>query len=270
MSIKPLVTIITPSYNSKKYIIETIDSVLNQTYTNFEMLIIDDCSNDGSYDLIKNYIKYDDRIKLYRLEKNSGCPAIPRNYALKLTKGEYIAFLDSDDIWHNQKLELQIEYMLKYDIGFTASEIKIFHYKQEIEKETSLLVDSNAILTRKISHKNLIYKNIIPNSSVVLKKSILKNFLFNEDLKYKAIEDYHMWLRVLQEHDYCYKFSNQLLFYRIAETSISKSKFDMFKKHIMLYENYKYKGKSLGSKKFLYLLSYIYFSFINKVIRKRV
>ena len=270
MSSKPLVTIITPSYNSKKYIIETIDSVLNQTYTNFEMLIIDDCSNDGSYDLIKNYIKCDDRIKLYRLEKNSGCPATPRNYALKLAKGEYIAFLDSDDIWHNQKLELQIEYMLKYDSSFTASEIKIFHDKQEIEQETASWIDFNSLQTRKISHEKLIYKNIIPNSSVVVKKSIIKNFLFNEDLRYKAIEDYHMWLRLLQEHDYCHKLFNQLLFYRIAETSISKSKFDMFKKHIMLYKNYKYKGKSLGFKKYLYLLSYIYFSFINKVIRKRV
>lgn len=270
MNNKPLISVITPSYNSKAYIIETVDSVLNQSYTNFEMLIIDDCSNDGSYELIKDYIKADDRIKVYRLEKNNGCPAGPRNYALGIAQGEYVAFLDSDDIWHKDKLKIQLEYMLDNDCFFTASEIKIFHNKVEVENEIDAKLELDLTKVNKIAHSKLIFKNIIPNSSVMLRKNKIGELKFNIDLRYKAIEDYHMWLRILEKGGECCKLSFNLLFYRIAETSISKSKFAMFKKHIMLYSEYMPFGKSLGMKKYLYFLSYAYFSFINKVIRRKV
>lgn len=270
MKNEPLITIVTPSYNSKDYILETIDSVLNQSYQNYEMLIIDDCSNDGSYEIVSDYIKKDQRLKLYRLESNSGCPAVPRNFALGIAKGEYIAFLDSDDIWHKYKLEIQLDYMLENDCFFTASEIKIFHNKVEIEDEIEVILDFDSKKVNKIAHSKLIFKNIIPNSSVMLRKDKIEELKFNIDLRYKAIEDYHMWLRILEKGGECCKLSFNLLFYRIAETSISKSKFTMFKKHIMLYSEYKPYNKSLGLKKYLYLLSYGYFSFVNKILRRKV
>jgi len=270
MKNNPLVTIITPSYNSRDYIIETIDSVLNQSYENYEMLIIDDCSNDGSYEMVREYIKKDSRIKVYSLEHNSGCPAVPRNFALNMAQGEYVAFLDSDDIWHKDKLKIQIEYMMQNNCFFSASHIKIFHNKNEIKKAIHKIIDFNCVGSEKITHSKLMFKNIIPNSSVIIKKTLIDDLQFNVDLRYKAIEDYHMWLRILERGGCCCKIASQLLFYRIAETSISKSKFAMFKKHIMLYSEYKPYSKSLGLKKYLYLLTYGYFSFVNKVLRKKV
>ena len=107
-----LVSIITPCYNSEKFIEECITSVLNQSYRNWEMLIVDDNSSDNSSVLIKSYSKQDDRIKPIFLNDNLGS-AMARNKAISVAKGKYIAFLDSDDIWLPKKLEIQIHFMKK-------------------------------------------------------------------------------------------------------------------------------------------------------------
>lgn len=107
---EPLVSIITPVYNAQDYLEETILSVLNQTYYNWELLLIDDCSIDNSYKIIEKYLKKDRRIKYLKNDKNSG-PAITRNKGIEEAKGEYIAFLDSDDLWYENKLEKQINFM---------------------------------------------------------------------------------------------------------------------------------------------------------------
>ena len=102
------VSIITPSYNSERYISETIDSVINQTYENWEMLIIDDSSTDNSINIISDYCSSENRIKLIKLEENGGA-AVARNRGIKEAEGRFIAFLDSDDLWHPEKLEKQLE-----------------------------------------------------------------------------------------------------------------------------------------------------------------
>ena len=107
-----LVSIITPCFNSEKYLDECITSVINQTYQNWEMLIVDDNSSDNSSILIKSYSKQDDRIKPIFLKDNLG-PAMARNKAISISKGKYLAFLDSDDIWLPEKLKLQINFMKK-------------------------------------------------------------------------------------------------------------------------------------------------------------
>jgi teichuronic acid biosynthesis glycosyltransferase TuaG len=264
-----LVSIITPSFNSSAYITETIESVLGQSFQNWELLIVDDCSTDNSYTIVKEFEKKDNRIKVFKMETNSGCPAIPRNYALRESKGDYVAFLDSDDIWHNKKLEWQINIMIEDNISFTATELKIFHNFSEIKNLTNSINAKDTKL-KKINHTKLMYKNIIPNSSVIVEKRLLDSLKFNEDLRYKAIEDYHMWLRILQNGGYCYKLNRELLFYRLADTSISKSKFSMLKKHFILYSEYEYGQKKLGLKIFVFICTYIYFSIINKIIKRKV
>ena len=106
----PLVSIITPNYNCSRFITETIESVLAQTYTNWEMIIVDDCSTDNSYQISLEYSQKDSRIKVYKNDKNSGA-AFSRNSALDIAQGEYIAFLDSDDLWETVKLEKQINFI---------------------------------------------------------------------------------------------------------------------------------------------------------------
>ena len=121
---KGLVSIIMPSYNTAKYIGESIRSVQNQTYENWELIIIDDCSTDNSEEILKKYSLEDNRICYLKNEKNSGA-AVSRNRGLRKAKGKWIAFLDSDDLWDKEKLEKQINFMLKNDYAFTFTDYRI-------------------------------------------------------------------------------------------------------------------------------------------------
>ncbi|VCV39361.1 glycosyltransferase family 2 protein [Escherichia coli] len=120
-----LISIIMPSFNSGKTIAESIESVISQTYENWELLITDDCSSDDTISIINTFISKDHRIKLFQNSKNSGA-AISRNLSISNARGDYIAFLDSDDIWLPNKLSIQLSYMLNrkdVDFSFTAYEI---------------------------------------------------------------------------------------------------------------------------------------------------
>ena len=112
------VSIITPLYNSKKLVEDTIKSVIFQSYENWEMIIVDDCSKDNGTKIVEDFAKTDKRIKLIKLPKNSG-GAVARNRAIKEAKGKYIAFLDSDDLWHPEKLEKQVKFMEENNYDFT-------------------------------------------------------------------------------------------------------------------------------------------------------
>jgi glycosyltransferase involved in cell wall biosynthesis len=116
-----LVSIITPNYNCVQFIAQTIESVLAQTYQNWELIIIDDCSTDGSYEIARSYAKRDKRIKVFRMEKNSGA-ALARNKGIELSHGDYLAFLDSDDIWISEKLEKQLQFMQTNNCDFSFTE----------------------------------------------------------------------------------------------------------------------------------------------------
>lgn len=116
-----LISIITPTYNCGKFIGETIESVINQTYENWEMIIVDDCSKDNTKDIVNKYAQNDDRIKYHLLEKNSGA-AIARTKAMELANGNYMAFLDSDDLWVEDKLEKQLKFMKENNFNFVCTE----------------------------------------------------------------------------------------------------------------------------------------------------
>lgn len=113
-----LVSIITPSYNTGRFIAETIESALAQTYGNWEMIIVDDCSTDDTDEVVAGYVKQDSRIRYIRNERNSGA-ALSRNRALREARGRWIAFLDSDDLWMPEKLERQIQFMEKNGYAFS-------------------------------------------------------------------------------------------------------------------------------------------------------
>ena len=132
MSDKGLVSIVTPTYNCGPFIAETIESVLAQTYDNWEMIIVDDCSKDDTAKIVEPYLKRDKRIRYHCLDRNSGA-AIARNWALKDAKGEWIAFLDSDDLWLPTKLEHQLDFMTKNGYSFS------YHAYTEIDEESKPL-----------------------------------------------------------------------------------------------------------------------------------
>ena len=126
MENQPLVSIIMPSYNAEKYIAESIESVLHQTYSNWELLITDDCSNDQTPSIVQSYANKDPRIDFVIASKHSGI-ANTRNQSIARAKGRFVAFLDNDDLWVTEKLEKQLRFLLKNDFAFVYSEYELMN-----------------------------------------------------------------------------------------------------------------------------------------------
>ena len=204
-----LISIITPAYNAEKYISETIDSVLKQTYVNWELIIIDDCSTDSTSEIVQNYQKKDDRIKYYRLANNSGAAATPRNKGIEISRGEYIAFLDSDDLWLAEKLEKQIESLklTNTDLIYTYTAYLLPNKDKMFYKTRNV----NSLLS-------LIVLNPIALSSVIVRKT--KNINFDIDPKITGAQDLFLWINLYKKG---YKFSllpETLTIYRYLPNSM--------------------------------------------------
>lgn len=209
------VSIITPVHNSEKYIEETIKSVQNQTYSNWEMIIVDDCSTDKTKDLIKAMQESDSRIRLIKQQKNVGA-AVARNCALEHAKGKYIAYLDSDDLWKPEKLEKQVTYMQQNKIAFSCVSYEIIDSEGELlNKQVHMLPKSNY---RKFLTNNLLQTvGIMVDISVVDKKHLIMPDIFRP-------EDAATWLQVLKLGIDCYGLDEILAQYRRVENSLSGNK----------------------------------------------
>lgn len=261
--INNLVSIITPVYNCDEFIAETLSSIIRQTHKNWKLFIIDDCSTDKTREVIKEFLKKDSRIIPICLEKNSGRPSIPRNHGLEASCGEYISFLDADDIWHPQKLEIQIGLMKQFNLKFCCSNIIDFHDSNEIHAMMAQTYELSNLKFQIITKSKLLRKNIIPNSSVVIHESLLTKNRFNEDYRYKAVEDYHMWLRLHEEPILSYKILAPLAYYRRSVKNISKSKLSMLRKIYMLHKE-NLTGPFRIARIYFYMLAYIYMSILRQ------
>lgn len=219
-----LVSVIMPSYNTAKFIKETVESVLSQTYQNFEIIIVDDCSTDNTDEVVAGI--EDERIKYIKNEKNSGA-AISRNRALREAKGKWIAFLDSDDVWLPEKLEKQIAFMKEngYKFSYTA-------YKEM--NEDSVLTGVSVTGPKKIT-KTGMYNYCWPGCLTVMYDAYAIGLVQINDLKKN--NDYAMWLKAIRKAD-CYLLNESLAKYRIRSGSISRhSKLKLVKHHYLLYKN---------------------------------
>lgn len=217
-----LVSIITPTYNCGKFINETIKSVLNQTYKNWEMIIVDDCSTD---DTEKVVLKFDDeRVKYHKLKINSGA-AVARTTAMQLAKGSYMAFLDSDDIWTEDKLEKQLNFMKKNNYVFTCTS-----YEQIDENGNSLSKIINPV--KKCSYNRLLLDCPVGNSTVMYDVKKMGKF---EVPNIRKRNDDALWLQMLKKEKYIYGFNSILMKYRIRKNSISSNKLKVIKYHWILY-----------------------------------
>lgn len=197
-----LVSIITPNWNCAPFICDTIRSVQAQTYQNWEMTIVDDCSTDDSIKVIEPLMKEDSRVRLLNNEKNSGA-AVSRNYALREAKGKWIAYLDSDDLWAPDKLEKQLKFMVEggYDFSYTK-------YK-EIDndaKETGVLISG----PKKVSKFGMFFF-CWPGCLTVMYNREKVGLLQIKDIKKN--NDYAMWLKVCRKAD-CHLLEEPLALYR--------------------------------------------------------
>lgn len=244
---EPLISIITPLYNSEKYIRETIESVLNQTYKNWEMLIVDDCSKDNGVKIVNEYVLKDKRIKLFKNEKNEGV-SFTRNRAIDLSQGKYIAFLDSDDLWKKEKLKKQILFMEKnnIDLSYTGYE--------KINTDGSLRGEIK--VPKKIDYKELLKNCLIGFLTAIYLKEKFEIYRFK---KTKA-EDYIFWLEIFKQIDYAYGIQESLAYYRVSNNSRSSNKLDIVKFHWKIYREYE--------KLNFFKAIYYYFIYIKRGIKR--
>lgn len=230
---RPKVSVITPAYNAENLINRTIQSVVDQTFDEWEMIIVDDCSTDNTREVVEEWSARDRRVRLITLEKNFGGPAGPRNVGIENAKGEYIAFLDADDIWHPRKLELQVAVLDRGATDFVCSRMEDFSSDESIRFASVERYEVDAVSFRQQS-----IRARIPTSSVMARRNLLCAHPFEESISYKAVEDYHCWLRMLQSTPICLKISVPLLYYRKIEGQISGSKLYMMRKVYMVHREF--------------------------------
>jgi len=202
-----------PAYNSAEFIAESIQSVIAQTYKDWELIITDDHSSDDTVNIVKSYKAQDDRIKLIELNDNDG-PAVARNKALELANHRYIAFLDSDDLWHPQKLELQLDFIRKNDYAFT------FTSYQRFSRDGS--TNYNVIrVPEKISYGELLKNTIIGTLTVIIDREKVGEFEM-DNIRYR--QDMALWCEILKRGFYAYGLNKVLASYRVV------SKYSIVKK----------------------------------------
>ena len=222
--IKGLVSVIMPTYNCGKFIGETIESIQAQTYSDWEIIIVDDCSKDDTKSIVDAYMEKDSRIKYHCLETNSGA-AVARTTAMRLAEGEYMAFCDSDDLWMPDKLERQLAFMKENNYAFSCTA-----YEQIDEESNSL---GRVIKTvKKTNYNRLLLDCPVGNSSVMYHVEKMGKF---EVPNIRKRNDDALWLQMLKKEEYIWGMPDVLMRYRIRKNSISSNKLKVIKYHWILY-----------------------------------
>lgn len=213
MEAQPLVSVIMPCYNMEKYVADSIASVVKQTYPHWELLIVDDASTDGTVEIVKNLCNNDDRIHFEVKAKHSGI-ADTRNLCIQMAKGRFLAFLDADDIWHPEKLETQVRFMLESHVGFTYST-----YDWIDEAGNTLNKSINTI--GHLDYETYLRNTIIGCSTVVVDKTIVGEVVVP---RFRTSEDTATWLDILKQGHLAYAIDQPLVSYRIRRRSASSNK----------------------------------------------
>jgi len=218
------VSVITPSFNSSAFIKHCIGSVLSQTYSSWEMIIVDDGSTDNSVDIIRTLAVGDSRVKLLRLETNGG-PAIARNAGIRAARGRFIAFLDSDDLWCPEKLERQIRFMRE------GGHLLTYSYYERI---TQAGVPTGDVVRPPMS---LTYRDMLKSNQIGCLTAVYDRAALGTQLMplIRKRQDYGLWLRILRQIPRAYCLPESLAFYRLRSSSLSSDKLALIKYHWHLF-----------------------------------
>lgn len=221
---QPLISIITPSYNASLFIEHTIDSVRKQTFQNWEMVIVDDCSTDDTPDKLKFYEKIDERIHVIYLNQNGGA-AVARNIALQHAKGRFVAFLDSDDCWKPEKLEKQLNFMQTNDYAFTFT-------GYEFVSNEGVQLNKRIGAPKQVSYNDMLKNTIIGCLTVMIDRSIVGQIQMPN---IRTRQDLATWLAILKKGIIAYGLNENLAEYRIGNPSISRNKWKAAKMNWFVY-----------------------------------
>ena len=225
--VKYLVSIITPSFNSEKFIAETILSVQNQTHQNWEMIIVDDCSTDDTVSIVQHFAENDKRILFFQLNQNSGA-GIARETALSKAKGDYIAFLDADDLWKPLKLEKQLQFLKDNKANFTFS---FYECIDEVGNRLNKRVEA----PKTLSYRQLFFCNYVGNLTGIYEKNYFGKIAISTTRKR---QDWMVWLTILKKEKKAKPVPESLAFYRIRNNSLSASKVDLLKHNFAVYRSF--------------------------------
>lgn len=220
---EPLVSVIIPCYNSEKYVEKSIRSAINQNYSNIEIIVIDDCSIDRTYNIVKSIDS--NKIKLLRNNVNKGV-SYSRNFGISIAKGEWIAFLDSDDYWDKNKISLQMENAINQKASFVFCSTA---YINEHDMKSSYILE----VPNAITYRSLLKQNKISCSSVLIKKRLMTLYKMEDDSLH---EDYYCWLRILKNGEKAIGINKPLLYYRLTNNGKSSNKFKALKMQDKVYK----------------------------------
>lgn len=223
-----MVSIIVPVYNAEKFITDTVKTVIDQTYENWELLLVDDCSADKSLKIIKEYQQKDKRIKLFSNSKNSGA-AVSRNKGIEESRGRYIAFLDADDLWEPKKLEKQVSFMQEQDCEFSFTG---YEFADSVGKPNGKKVSVPSTLNYRQALKN----TTIWTSTVMLDISKLSKQEVSMP-NVKRGQDTATWWKILKMIDHAHGINEVLSYYRRTDESLSANKLTALKRTWNLYRN---------------------------------
>lgn len=222
-TIQPLVSVVMPAYNAEKYIDEAISSVISQTYTKWELLIIDDCSTDGTAKIAERFASQDSRIHLLRNLQNMGV-ARSRNRGINIARGEWIALLDSDDAWREMKLEKQLAVA-------ESTNADIVYCSYSMMDETSAHL-SDFIVPETTSYNDMLKESVLSCSTVLIRRSALQQHRFSTEYYH---EDYVLWLELLKSGYRAAASREVLSDYRIVRESRSNDKLKSAKNRWLIY-----------------------------------
>lgn len=257
---KDLVSIITPTFNSETFISETIASVRNQTYQNWEMIIVDDGSTDRTVEIIEAISERDKRIKLIRCQENKGA-GVARNQGLEMARGRYISFLDADDSWKDTKLKKQVQFLQKNKLAFT------FSFYELIDEEGNSL---NTIITAPdpLTFNQLKFCNYVGNLTGIYDTEFFGKIPVS---KIKKRQDWILWLKILEEIKTAHPVTESLAYYRIRKKSLSSSKINLLKYNYLVYRSLRNNRwmSSLNMLKFLGIHFFVKPKFVKKRIKSR-
>lgn len=218
-------SVIIPAYNCEKYLTETVRSVLRQTYEQFEIILVDDCSTDGTLAIAKELEGQDARIRVYRNPANAGVSKT-RNFGVSKARGKWVAFLDSDDLWEPQKLEHHMKLAREH------ADCVLFYSSYSFMNDDGRRYDRVFSVPEEIDFKGLLKRNYIGNSTVMVRRDVIERIpMLGENLH----EDYAAWLKILKEYGRAFGDTEPLVCYRIARNSRSSNKWKGIRKTYNVY-----------------------------------
>jgi teichuronic acid biosynthesis glycosyltransferase TuaG len=247
-----LVSVIVPCYNAAPFVRATIASVLRQSWSDLEVLAVDDGSTDATFQIIEAIAAEDPRVRVIRLPRNHGSPAAPRNAGVAAACGTWVAFLDADDLWHPLKLELQLRALHEYRALMCSALMKDF-----VDERKIVVSPPYEPKVQRIDLGMQLRKYRTPTSSIVAHRDLMRRLPFNEHIAYRAREDTDCFIRAHEEVPYSIKILHPLVFYRQQTAQISGNKWKMIPRHLAMLKKYRLKsGRGLGAMAYVYTMTH--------------